>query len=335
MKTILKDLLEGRTLDRARAKEAMGLLMDGAASPAQIASFLTALRVRGETFNEVAGFALAMRERAVHVAVKREPLLDTCGTGGDGSGTFNISTAAALIAAGAGAAVAKHGNRSISSRCGSADVLEALGVRTEIPAALAARCVEETGVGFLFAPALHPGVKHAGAVRKELGCRTVFNLLGPLANPARARRQLLGVYSPALVPLIAKVLLELGSEEALVVSSLDGLDEISLSAKTRAAHLKNGTIREYEIDAAALGFGAYAAGAFAGGDAGQNAAILMKVLQGEPGPARDISLINAAAAILVAGLAGDLKEGLAAAAAAVDSGRALAALTQLKKISHA
>ncbi len=331
----LKLLLEGRALGREQARAAMGELMEGRATPGQIGAFLAALRVRGETLDELVGFARAMRERALPVKVARRPLLDTCGTGGDASGTFNISTTVAFIAAGAGAAVAKHGNRSVSSRSGSADVLEALGVKTDAAPEVMARCVEEAGVGFLFAPALHPAMRHAGPVRKELGARTVFNLLGPLSNPAGADRQLLGVYSTALVPVLAKALLALGSVEALVVSSRDGLDELSLRATTVVARVRGGQVEEYELDARAHGFGEYAAGAFAGGDAERNAEILLAVLRGEKGPARDISLWNAAAALMAAGLAGDMKDGLARSGEAVDSGRALKSLESLKKLSHA
>ncbi len=330
----VKAILEG-PLDAARARAAMGLIMDGAATPAQLGAFLAALKVRGESFEELVGFARAMRERAVRVSVKRAPLIDTCGTGGDGTGTFNISTTAAFIAAGAGAAVAKHGNRSVSSRCGSADVLEALGVRTDAAPETMARCVEEAGVGFLFAPALHPAMKNAAAVRRELGVRTVFNLLGPMSNPAGAQRQVLGVYSTALVPLMARVLGELGSQEAMVVSSRDGLDELSLSAPTLVAHLKAGTITEYEVDAAQAGLPRYPAAAYAGGDASENARILLSVLQGTKGPARDISVFNAAAALRVAGLATDWKEAVARAAASIDGGAAERALETLRKLSAA
>ena len=330
----LKIVLAGRTLDTAQARQAMGELMDGRATPAQIGAFLAALRVRGETFVEIVGFARALRERAVAVKVARSPLLDTCGTGGDGAGTFNISTTAAFIAAGAGAAVAKHGNRCVSSRCGSADVLEALGVKTDIPPENAARCVDGAGIGFLFAPALHPAMKHAAPVRRELGGRTVFNILGPLANPAGARRQLLGVFAQPLVPLLARALQELGSEEAIVVWSRDGLDEFSLAAPAVVAHLRGGKIKEYELDASSLGLPRCAPGDFAGGDAAKNAEILLSVLQGGKGPARDISLLNAGAALVAAGPAADFKAGLELARDSIDSGRALKSLEALRRLSH-
>lgn len=335
MQDILKDLLDAKTLDRARARRAMDFLMDGKATPVQTAAFLAALRVRGETLDEVVGFAQSLRERSLKVVVQREPLIDTCGTGGDGSGTFNISTAAAFVAAGAGVAVAKHGNRSVSSRCGSADVLEALGVKTTTTPELMARCVEEAGVGFLFAQALHPAVKHAAPVRKELGVRTVFNLLGPLVNPAQTPRQLMGVYSVRLVALAAQALKELGSVEVLVVSSYDGLDEISLSGKTKVARLKAGRIEEFDIEPKDFGLPVYPPGAFAGGGAEDNARILLSILKGERGPARDIVLVNSAAALVAAGKASGIKEGLAPAAESIDSGKALKSLEKLKEISHA
>jgi anthranilate phosphoribosyltransferase len=332
---LLKSILERRTLTRGQAKAAMSFVMNGAATPAQIGAFLGALRVRGETYEELVGFAQAMRERALKVKVRREPLLDTCGTGGDDSGTFNISTTVAFIAAGAGAAVAKHGNRSVSSRCGSADVLEALGVKTLITPALMARCVEEAGIGFLFAPSLHPALKHAGPVRQELRARTVFNLLGPMSNPAGAARQLMGVYAASLVPIVAKALAELGSVEAIVVSSRDGMDEFSLSATSVVAHVKRGKVRAYELDARELGFKRSGLAALKGGSASKNAKILRAVLHGERGPARDVSLLNAAAALIASGLAGDWKEGLERAAESIDSGRAATALGNLTRLSHA
>jgi len=331
---LLKQLLEGKSLSRAEAKAAMDAVMNGKATSGQIGAFLAALRVRGETYNELVGFAQAMRGRAVKVKVRREPLLDTCGTGGDGSGSFNISTTVAFIAAGAGAAVAKHGNRSVSSRCGSADVLEALGVKTDVGPKTMARCVEDIGIGFLFAPSLHPALKHVGPVRRELKARTVFNLLGPLANPAGASRQLLGVYSVSLVPVVAKALMELGAHEAIVVSSRDGLDEFSLFSDAVVAHLKNGKIRLYELDARSLGFKRAPLSALSGGGATQNAKMLLSVLRGEAGATRDVSLLNAAAALIASGLASDWKEGLERAADSIDSGRALQAVFALKKHSR-
>jgi anthranilate phosphoribosyltransferase len=331
----LKLLLEGRPLAEGEARDAMGLIMDGQATPGQIGAFLAALRVRGETVGELVGFAKAMRYRAAKVAVKRKPLLDTCGTGGDASGTFNVSTTVAFVAAGAGAAVAKHGNRSVSSKCGSADVLEALAVKTEISPKLMARCVEEAGIGFLFAPALHPAMRHAAPVRRELAARTVFNLLGPLSNPAGASRQLLGVYSTTLVRTVAEALAALGSERAFVVASRDGLDELSLNARSVVCEVRAGKIRSYEVDPRKLGLKPAKKGALEGGDAKKNARIVRAVLSGELGAPRDIVLLNCAAALVAAGVAADLKEGLAAAADSIDSGRAFAALGLLARLSHA
>jgi anthranilate phosphoribosyltransferase len=330
----LRALLERRSLTRGRAKAAMDSIMAGSATPAQIGAFLAALRVRGETYEELVGFAQAMREKAVKVKVRREPLLDTCGTGGDGSGTFNISTTVAFVAAGAGAFVAKHGNRSVSSRSGSADALEALGVKTAVAPKLMARCVEEAGIGFLFAPSLHPALKYAGPVRRELAARTVFNLLGPLSNPAGARRQLMGVYATALVPLVGKALAELGSTEAVVVSSRDGMDEFSLGAANVVAHVKKGKVRAYELDARELGFKRSGLSALKGGSPAQNAKIMLEVLRGEKGAPRDVCLLNGAGAIMAAGLASGWREGLARAVEAIDSGAALRSLEKLKRLSH-
>lgn len=335
MKEALHRLLDGKPLSRAQAREAMGHIMDARATPAQIGAFLAALRVRGETYEELVGFAQAMRARATRVRVRRKPLLDTCGTGGDGAGTFNISTTVAFIAAGAGAAVAKHGNRSVSSRCGSADVLEALGVRTDLTPEAMARCVERAGLGFLFAPSLHPALRHAAPVRKELAARTVFNLLGPLANPAGAGRQLLGVYSTSLVGVVARALRELGAQEAIVVASKDGLDELSLGAVNVVAHLRKGKIIERELDARALGLKRRKISELAGGDARVNAGIARSVLGGEEGPAREVCLLNAAAAIVAAGLARRLEDGLVLARRSIDSGAALHALQLLRRESHA
>ncbi|MDP3543193.1 MAG: anthranilate phosphoribosyltransferase [Elusimicrobiota bacterium] len=330
---LLKIILNGRALDRSQARAAMNALIGGGVTDAQAGAFLAALRVRGETVPELIGFAEAMRARAVKVKPKRRPLLDTCGTGGDGSGTFNISTTVAFIAAGAGAAVAKHGNRAVSSRSGSADVLEALGVRTTIAAGLAAECVDVAGVGFLFAPAHHPAVAKVGPIRRQLGTRTVFNLLGPLSNPAAAKRQLLGVYSPALVAPVAEALKELGSEDAMVVSSRDGLDELSLSAPTVVARLRNGKVTVSEVTPESVGLKRRPLKALAGGDADKNAWITRAILFGESGPAREVCLFNAAAALMVAGLARDWKEGLSMAADSIDSGRAAASLAILRRLT--
>lgn len=329
----LKVVLAGRALDRASARSAMDALTGGGVTDAQAGAFLAALRVRGETVAELVGFAETMRARLVKVKPKRRPLIDTCGTGGDGLGTFNISTTVAFIAAGAGAAVAKHGNRAVSSRSGSADVLEALGVRTNVSAKLAAECVDVAGVGFLFAPNHHPAFGRLGPIRRELGTRTVFNLLGPLSNPAGAKRQLLGVYATSLVRPVAEALKALGSEDAIVVSSRDGLDELSLSAPTVVARLRGGRVSVFEIAPESLGLKRRPLKALAGGDADRNAWITRAVLFGESGPPREVCLLNAAAALMVAGLAHDWKDGLALAADSIDSGRAAASLAILRRLT--
>jgi anthranilate phosphoribosyltransferase len=331
----LKELLAGKTLTRAGARAALGDILDGKTTDAQVGAFLAALRVRGETVPEIVGFAQALRARVKRVKVRRRPLLDTCGTGGDGAGTFNISTTVAFIAAGAGAAVAKHGNRAVSSRSGSADVLEALGVRTDLTPARAARCVEKIGVGFLFAPSHHPGFARVGPVRRQLGARTVFNLLGPLANPAGAPRQLLGVYSISLVRPVAEALRALGAERALVVSSRDGLDEMSVSGPTVVAALNRGRVSVAEITPEAVGLRRHPLSALAGGDAGFNAVVLRAVLSGAAGAPRDACLLNGSAALQAAGLARSWRHGLALAAESIDSGRALAALEALVRMTRA
>jgi anthranilate phosphoribosyltransferase len=331
---VLKNVLSGRALDRASARAAMDCLISGGTTDAQAGAFLAALRVRGETVEELVGFAQATRAQAITVKPKRRPLIDTCGTGGDGSGTFNISTTTAFVAAGAGAAVAKHGNRAVSSKSGSADVLEALGVKTDVKPRLAAECVDVAGVGFLFAPSLHPAFARMRSVRKELGARTVFNLLGPLSNPAGAKRQLLGVYSTVLVRPLAEALKALGSEEAMVVASRDGLDELSLSAPTVVARLSRGRITIEELKPSRLGFKKRPLSALRGGDAKKNAAITRAVLYGAKGAPREVCVLNAAAALMVAGIARNWAEGLAAANASLDSGRAAASLAILTHLSR-
>ncbi len=325
----LKRLLAGERLTRGEARSAMGAVLDGKATDAQVGAFLGVLRVRGETVPEIVGFAEAMRQRAKRVTVRRRPLLDTCGTGGDGSGTFNISTTVAFIAAGAGAAVAKHGNRAVSSRSGSADVLEALGVRTDLTPLQAAACIEKLGIGFLFAPSHHPGVARVGPVRRQLGARTVFNLLGPLCNPAGAPRQLMGVYATGLVKPVAEALKALGCERALIVAARDGLDELTLSGATVVATLSGGRVLVDEITPEKVGLKRRPLSSLKGGDAKTNARILRAVLAGEPGPAREAGLFNAAAALIAAGLARDWREGVARAADSIDSGRALGTLNAL------
>jgi anthranilate synthase/phosphoribosyltransferase len=323
----------GASLNEDQANEVMGLVMDGEATPAQIASLITAMRMKGETADEITGFARAMRARVTPVRPRVGGLLDTCGTGGDGLSTFNISTATAFVVAGAGVPVAKHGNRAVSSRSGSADVLEALGVRLDIAPDEMARCIDEVGVGFLFAMALHASMRHAGGPRREIAIRTIFNILGPLTNPAGAKRQLLGVYDPALGPVMAEVAGRLGSERVMVVHGHPGIDEVSASGPTRVAEFVDGHVRTYEIDPQAVGIPLGSFAGIAGGDARTNAAIVHDVLAGTHGAPRDVVLMNAAAALLVAGKAEDLVEGVALARRSIDGGEALARLEALVTLS--
>ena len=331
----IRDLIAGADLSRARTRAAMDQIMSGQATDAQIGAFLVALRIKGETVDEIAGCAEVMREKATPIATTRPDLIDTCGTGGDGSGTFNISTAVAFVACGAGLAVAKHGNRSISSHCGSADVLDALGVNVEASPEKVGECIDEVGIGFLFAVALHGAMKHAIGPRRELATRTVFNVLGPLTNPAGAKRQLLGVYDGALTEALAGVLGQLGSERALVVHGSDGLDEITLTGPTQVSELRDGQVSTRQIDPRDFGLQQVPAEALQGGDAAYNARILREVLDGREGPRRDVVLINAAAAIAVGGRAEDMTAGLELARASIDSGRACRALDRLVEVSNA
>ena len=331
----IKDLIAGADLGRARTRAAMDQIMSGQATDAQIGAFLVALRIKGETVDEIAGCAEVMREKATPIATTRPDLIDTCGTGGDDSGTFNISTAVAFVACGAGLAVAKHGNRSISSHCGSADVLAALGVNVEASPEKVGECINEVGIGFLFAVALHGAMKHAIGPRRELATRTVFNVLGPLTNPAGAKRQLIGVYDGALTEALAGVLGQLGSERALVVHGSDGLDEITLTGPTQVSELRDGRVSTRQIDPRDFGLQLAPAEALQGGDAAYNARILREVLDGREGPRRDVVLINAAAAIAVGGRAEDTTAGLELARASIDSGRARQALDRLVEVSNA
>jgi anthranilate phosphoribosyltransferase len=310
----------GGTLPAPLAEAAMEELMDGSASPVQVAALLAMLRVRGETPEELAAFARVMRARAVPVDAP-EDAVDLCGTGADGLHTFNISTLAAFVVAGAGAPVAKHGNRAITSRSGSADLVEALGIPLDPGPEAVARSIRENRFGFMFAPAYHPAMKHAMPIRRELPIRTIFNLLGPLSSPARVRRQLLGVADARLVPLIAGALSRLDTVRALVVHGSDGSDELSLAAPNTALLVEEGQTREVVIDAVELGLGRAPLDAIAGGDAQLNSAIALSVLGGEPGPARDVVLLNAGAALFVAGRAADVAEGVRMAAESIDTGR--------------
>lgn len=330
----IRKVVERQDLSEAEAKAAMEQIMAGEATPAQIAAFMTALRMKGETVDEISGCAQAMRERAVRISPRVERLVDTCGTGGDGAKTFNISTAAAFVVAGGGVAVAKHGNRSVSSLCGSADVLEALGVHIDLAPEAVEACIEQVGIGFLFAPRFHASMRHAAGPRREVGVRTIFNLLGPLTNPASARFQLLGVYDRSLTEPIARVLHRLGVEEAFVVHGLDRLDEISITGETQISHLKGGEVTTFVLHPGDVGLKPAGPGEIAGGDAQQNAEIVRRVLSGEGGPRRDIVLLNAGAAFVAAGAARDLEDGVSLAARVVDERKALEKLEALVEFTH-
>jgi anthranilate phosphoribosyltransferase len=331
----LQQLLDGRSLDRAQARAVMDEIMRGEATPAQIGGFLVALRAKGETADEIAGCAEAMREHVLPVRPARDDLVDTAGTGGDGACTLNISTAAALLAAAAGAAVAKHGNRAVSSACGSADVLEALGFNLELPPERIAGSIDELGFGFMFAPLHHPAMRHAAPVRRELATRTVFNVLGPLTNPAGARAQVVGVYSPELVRTIAEVLARLGARRAFVVHGAGGIDELSPSGPNLVCEVVDGRVVERAIDPEELGIPRCAADELAGGGPEENARAIRAVFEGADGGRRSAILLNAAGAIAAGGHAADLPEGLALAREALDSGAALERLDALARYSHA
>jgi len=331
----LSGLLDGHDLTREEARGVMGEVMAGEATPAQIAGFLVALRAKGETADEIAGCAEAMREHALVVRPTRDDLVDTAGTGGDGARTFNISTAAALVAATAGAAVAKHGNRAVSSACGSADVLEALGFELELPPERIARSIDELGFGFLFAPSHHPAMRHAASVRRELATRTVFNVLGPLTNPAGARSQIVGVYAPGLVRTIAEVLARLGARRAFVVHGAGGVDELSPVGPNLVCEVVRGRVRERTVDPLDLGVARCAPEELRGGTPEENAAAIRDVFAGANGGRRSAILLNAAGAIAAGGLARDLAEGLAHAREALESGAAAKRLEQLVEFSRA
>jgi anthranilate phosphoribosyltransferase len=300
----------------------MDQVMSGQASPSQISALITALRMKGETVEELTGAVRVMREKVDRVRVSDPLLVDTCGTGGDEKGTFNVSTAAAFVVAGAGIPVAKHGNRSVSGQCGSADVLAELGVQLEIPKERIEECIEKIGIGFLFAPLLHGAMKHAIGPRREIGIRTIFNLIGPLTNPAGARRQLVGVYAEEWTHPLARVLANLGTEHALVVHGLDGLDEITLTTATRVAEIRNGSIRNYLLVPEELGFTKCRLEDLSGGGIRENAEILRRLLRGERGPRRDIVVLNSACAITIGGGARDFREGRLMAEESIDSGAA-------------
>ncbi len=330
---LLGKLIQGVDLSFAEMQGAMAGIVEGQWTPAQIGGFLIALRIKGETAQEIAAAVSILREKATVVPTSAKPIVDTCGTGGDHSGSFNISTAAAIVAAGGGVAVAKHGNKAVSSACGSANVLQELGVNLELTAEQVGECVDKCRIGFLFAPKLHASFKHVVGPRQELGQRTLFNVLGPMLNPARAKRQLIGVYDMKLTRILAEVLSELRSEHVMVVAGTDGMDEISLTAPTKVAELKSGTVTEYILNPQDLGFNLCTAADLQGGDAGVNAAIIRGVLAGKAGAPLDIVLLNAGAALYVGGIAADLKAGVALARKSVISGAAQNTLAQWISVS--
>ena len=330
----LIDKLQRRVdLSVDEAAGAMETIMDGQAQPSQIAGFLVGLAMKGERPDEIVGLARTMRSRATKLSRSFAPVFDTCGTGGDGAHTFNVSTVAALVLAACGVRVAKHGNRSASSRCGSADLFEEMGVNVAAPASVVERCLDEAGIAFFFAQVFHPSMRHAAPTRKELGVRTAFNLLGPLTNPAGASRQLVGVPRPELTELVARSLALLGAERAWVVHGADGLDEISTSGYTKVSECRHGAVNTFYLHPADVGLSKSPATELRGGDARDNAAIARAVLSGQPGAPRDIVLLNAAASLLIAGRTATIPEGLVMAAEAIDSGRAAAVLEKLVALS--
>lgn len=331
---ILSKIVDGQEVDREEAHAAMDAIMSGECTPAQISALLVALRMRGETVEQVAGFAQAMRESCVRITTKHTDVVDTCGTGGDALDTFNISTAAAVVTAAAGVPVAKHGNRSVSSQCGSADVVAELGVRIDLEPEEVGLCLDELGIGFLFAPSLHPAMKHAVGPRRDLGLRTVFNILGPLTNPAGAKRQLLGVFAAALTDVMARALRDLGSTHALVVHGLEGMDELSTVGPTRVSELRDGEVKTRELRPEQFGLDRAEPEDLEGGDPAHSAEMLLAAISGEQGPPRDIVLFNAGAAIYVGGKAETIGEGIGLAREAIDSGGARAKLDALIDMSR-
>lgn len=334
IQSILKQVAQGQTLDEQTAEALMNQLMEGLCSPIQTAGLLAAMTVRGETVAEMIGFARAMRAHAVPLRLS-QPVVDTCGTGGDGGQTFNISTAAAFVAAAGGAYVAKHGNRAVSSRSGSADVLKALGARIDLDTEDAAACLEQTHLCFLFAPSYHPAMKYAAETRKQLGFRTIFNVLGPLTNPAFPKRQVLGVYRPELVETVAQALCALGSEHVFVVHGSGGIDEFSIAGPTTVAEVKDGKVSTFTISPEDVGLKTHPLSTVAGGDATENARLIRNVLAGTAGPHRDIVAFNAGAVLYVTGICSSIAEGVALAQRLMTDGRALATLESFVSASHA
>lgn len=334
IKEAISKVVKDQDLTESEMISVMNEIMTGTASLAQIGAFLTALRIKGETVDEITGAAKVMREKSTKINVMGKNVIDTCGTGGDEAMTFNISTACAFVAAGAGLTIAKHGNKSVSSKCGSADVLSALGVNIEVEVQKVEECLNTIGIGFLFAPLLHSAMKYAAPVRREIGIRTIFNLLGPLTNPAGARHQVIGVYDDELTDIIGKVLANLGSEHAFIVCGEDGLDEVTLTAQTKVTELKNGQIKTYHIKPEDFGFERCKPEDLKGGDPEENAGIIMNIFKGEKSPKRDIVILNAAFAIVAGGFAKTIEEGIAMARGSIDSGLALEKLNRLKEMTN-
>ena len=334
IKEAIAKVVTGTNLSEAEAEGVMREIMQGEATDAQIAAYITALRVKGETVEEITGSARVMREKAVHIRLDAPYQVDTCGTGGDMSHTFNISTTVAFVVAGAGVAVAKHGNRSVSSKSGSADVLQALGINIEMPSHRLEECLNEVGIAFLFAPMMHQAMKYAIGPRREIGIRTIFNVLGPLTNPAGVKAQIMGVYAADLTTLLARALGNLGSTRALVVHGMDGLDEITITERTRISEYRDGSVNDYYIHPSDFDLPAGKASDLKGGDAKENAVITLEVLKGQVGPRRDIVLLNAAAGLMAAGKAKDFRDGIRLAGDAIDSGAGMKKLEEMKKFTN-
>ncbi len=334
IKEAISKIVAKTDLSEAEAEAVMREIMQGEATDAQIAAYITALRMKGETVEEITGSARVMREKAVSIKLDAPYQVDTCGTGGDMSHTFNISTTAAFVVAGAGVTVAKHGNRSVSSKSGSADVLQALGVNIEMPSHRVEECLKEVGIAFLFAPMMHLAMKYAIGPRREIGVRTIFNVLGPLTNPAGVKSQIMGVYSADLTGILAQALGNLGITHAFVVHGMDGLDEITITDKTKVSELQSGTVKDYFIHPSDFGLATGKAADLKGGDAKENAAMTIDILKGQKGPRRDIVLLNAAAGLVASGKAKDFQEGIRLATESIDSGAAMKKLEQLKAFTN-
>lgn len=334
LRKAITKLIEGKNLSEAEIVEALSCIMEGKATQAQIGSFITALRIKGETTEEITGCARVMREKAERISPNVEYYIDTCGTGGDGTNTFNISTAAAFVSAAGGVTVAKHGNRSVSSRSGSADVLEVLGANIDLSPIQVKECIEQVGIGFMYAPAFHKSMKYAAGPRKELGIRTVFNILGPLTNPANARGQLLGIFNEKLTEPVANVLLNLGVERAMVIHGMDGMDEITTTTTTKVSEVRNNEVINYEINPEKYGFKLASKEDLTGKDAQENAQIIMGIFNGDKGPKRDIVVLNSAAALYVGKVVSCIEEGIELAEEIIDSKKALKKLNEFLDMTN-